>query len=124
MLLTPLPLNSEQVRIKADVFIHGQVFVEAESLRHVAEVVLGALRVPHHIVPGDCYRPGVGGKHAGQHAKRRGLAGSIRANQSEDFARMHVKREPVDRAKLAELLAEIGNEDGRGRVHLCTAISP
>src|ERR1035437_8078042 len=48
MFVTPLPLNAKQIRIEADVFIHSQVFVEAESLRHVAEVVFGALRVPHH----------------------------------------------------------------------------
>ena len=46
-LLALLAADAEQVGIKADVFVDGQIFVKAEALRHVAQIALGAFGIAH-----------------------------------------------------------------------------
>ena len=41
--------DAEQISVEADVLVHRQVFVKAEALRHVAEVVLRAFGVDDHV---------------------------------------------------------------------------
>jgi hypothetical protein len=46
---------------------------------------------------------------------RGGLAGAVRAEQTEHLARVDRQRQTVDGAHAAVLLAEPGDLDGRGR---------
>ena len=87
---------AEQIGIEADVFIDGQVFVKPEALRHIAERVLGALGIAHHIGAADDGRARIGRHNSGQHTQRRGLPCPVGTDQSEDLACAHVEAQPID----------------------------
>ena len=46
--------------------------------------------------------PPVAGEQAAQHAKGRGLAGAVGAEQAEDFAAMDLEADMIDRGECAE----------------------
>ena len=45
--------DAEQIGVKADVFVDGEIFIEAEALRHVTERVFGAFGIADHVAAGD-----------------------------------------------------------------------
>src|SRR6516162_5721023 len=107
MLFPPLARDAKQVRIEANVFIDGQIVIKAESLRHIAEVVLGAFGIAHNIVScdGGCAR--IRRQHASEHTQCGGLARAVGTDEPEDFTWVNLKREAVDRLNRAESLAQV-----------------
>ena len=114
-LLALLAADAEEIRVEPDVFVHREVFVKAEALRHVAEVVLGALRVAHHVVAGHRRRAGV---RASTPASMRSVvvfpapSGPTRPKISPG---VHVEGELVDGAHFAEALARARKRRWRDR---------
>ena len=41
--------HSKKIAVESDVLFDGQIFVEAEALRHVTEVILGAFGIENHV---------------------------------------------------------------------------
>ena len=62
----------------------------------------------HHCVL-EPYRSAVGTQSAGDEVEKRGLAGSVRTNDSGDRALRNIEVDPVDGGEVAEALSEIPN---------------
>ena len=68
------------------VLIHGQLVVERELLRHVADEALDFVRCLRHVKAGDARRAFARFEHAAQHPDDGGFAGAVRAEEAEDGA--------------------------------------
>src|SRR5665647_2011167 len=91
---------------ETDVLDHGQVFVEGELLRHVADSTLDALGLPADIEAADIGRPGGRVEEAAEHADRRGFAGPVGSEKAEDPAAVDLERDGVDSREIAEPLRQ------------------
>ena len=98
--------DAEEIGVEADVLVDGEIFVETEALRHVAERVLGALGIADDIAAGDGCLACIGRHDAGQHAQGGRLACAVRTDQAEDFAGTHVEAERIDGAHAGKALGE------------------
>ena len=112
------PLHSEQIGIEANVLIHHEVFVQSEPLRHIAEGVLGALRITNYVEAANHRRAGIGRHDPGKQAQGSCLSCPVRAYQAEDFPRAHIKAQRFDSAHAREALAESLGPD-RGLERFC-----
>ena len=83
--------HSEQVGVETDVFIHGKVFIEAEALRHIAEVVLSAFRIVNDVHACDRGRPFIGRHDAREHAEGGCFSRTIGTDQAKDFSAADVE---------------------------------
>jgi len=112
-LLPHLGWDFEQIGIEADVLVDGEVLIEAEPLRHVAEMLLGVLRVGHHVDAVDNDSATVRRHYAGQHAHRCRLSGAIGTDETEDLAAADRETQAVDRGNFCKPLGEpISRDDG------------
>ena len=87
-------------------------------LAHVTDLLLDALGVAHGVETEDARLSGARQQNAAEHAQRGGLAGAIRADESEDLAGGDFEGEAVDGEGLAETLRQPHELDG---VHGCSA---
>ena len=106
------PEHPEQRGDEVDVLADGQVRVQGERLRHVADPLAGlaaeAARAPR---PG----PDLAARRAqgaGHHPDGRRLARAGRADDPEDGARRHGQRDAVDRELIRELDGRVVDHDG------------
>src|SRR5205814_1985053 len=94
-----------------EVLHHGEVAIERESLRDVADVRAHLLAVALDVEAVD------GGVAAGrdeetaEDADERRLAGAVRAEETEDLAARDLQRDAVERADGAEVLADVLDVD-------------
>ena len=79
-LLAKADRDLEQVGIKANILIDGEVFIKSEPLRHIADVRLHLFGIGDDVDAINCYVTVVRPHHTGKHAHRRGLATAIRAD--------------------------------------------
>src|SRR5689334_14329424 len=95
----------------ADVLCNGEVGIEAERLGEVAGLRSRfARRAAENLrAAGSCFH------HAREDLKRSSLSGSVRADESEDFAGADFEIEAADRLNGAVVFAELADVDG-GRV--------
>ena len=93
--------DSEQIGIETDVLVDRQIFIEAEPLRHVADMMLALLGIGHDIDAVDDDAAAIGPHHAGQHAHGRGFAGAIWPDQAEDFAAVNGESQAIRTAVTA-----------------------
>ena len=108
-----LPGDAEQVRVEDHVLFHGQVLVQPEALRHVADLVLHRLRFARHVVARHARAALARVHQAAQHAQRGRLARAVRTHQPEDLALRHRQVEMVHRRQFAEALGQAaGFDDG------------
>jgi hypothetical protein len=113
------------------VFAHGEVGVEIVELRHDAHALAreAGARGDRFVDQPDHAR--IRRRDAEQHPERGGLAGAVRAEESEALARPDEKRQAVDDGLVAVMLydlgkfdcrrALVGRRDGPGRpgLHFC-----
>ena len=103
---------------KGEVFAHGEVAIQRELLRHIADApaCLGTGRAQvdaRHPQGARC-----GGQKPAQHAEGRGLAGTVRAQQTEDFPPAHLERGVVHGHEVSEGTHQIANlDDGSLLLH-------
>ena len=64
----------------------GEVAVERERLRHVADARLDGVRVGHDGVAEDEASPRRGREHGREHPDERRLAGAVGSDEAEDLA--------------------------------------
>ena len=119
---------------KANVFFDGQVAIEAETLRDVAELISHLVAVAPDIHARDLRPAAAGMNQSTQHPDRRRLARAICAEETEDRSRRDRERKIADRVRIAVGFAEAVEKDGRfahgnfalhrsfGRARRCRAI--
>src|SRR4029450_4445535 len=80
-------------RDKLQVLAHREILVEAEALRHVADVALDLVRLPANVVTEAGAAAFVGGEQAAQHADGRGLARAIGTEEAVDLPALDAHRQ-------------------------------
>ena len=78
--------DAVQIGVEVEVFLDGQVLVQPESLRHVTDAGLHALRIDGHVDAQYLQLAGGGGQQAGSQPNERGLAGAVGPDQSGERA--------------------------------------
>ncbi|MNN94781.1 hypothetical protein D3C81_2134670 [compost metagenome] len=87
------------------VFPAGQLVVEGELLRHVADAPAQRLRLFRDGEAQHLDVTGGGGEQAGQHPQGGGLAAAIGAEKALDLPLRHPEIQPVHGEKVAEATA-------------------
>ncbi len=90
---------------EVEVLEHRQVLVEAEALRHVADLAADFVRLVDDVVAEALARAAVRLEQAAQHADRRRLAAAVRAEKAADLAFGDLQVEALDHLEVAETLA-------------------
>jgi hypothetical protein len=104
-------------RDEEEVLFDRQILVEREFLRHVADFALDPRAVAAHVEAEHCPLAGVGRQQAADHTDRRGLAGAVRAKETDDLARCDAQVDVVDGDDPVERLGETGDvDDVHGRL--------
>src|SRR5207248_2341927 len=98
--LTTRPRNLVHAGVEVQVLAHGQVFIEREPLRHVADARLDGLAFRSNIEPQHAAFAGGGRDDAAQHANRRRLAGAVWSEKGEDLTLADGEAELIHSDKL------------------------
>ena len=103
----------EKVRVKIEVLPDGQLDIERERLRHVADTVSRA-HVPCIEGLSEQERLAFARRQqAGQHFHGRGLAAAVRAEEAEYLAPLDGEADRVDRREITEATGKVaGGDDG------------
>ena len=110
----------EQLGVKLEVVPDGELAIEREGLRHVADA-------PAHLdvfFPADGLAEQLGRafgrrQKAGQHLHGGGLAAAVRAEKAEDLALLDFEAHVIDRGEGAEALGEpVGFDRRRPAPHV------
>ena len=105
------PQHPEQRGDEVDVLADGQVRVQGERLRHVADPLAGLASKAARFLAKDRHRAARRRQGAGQQPDGRRLARAGRADDPEDDARRHGQRDAVDRELIRELDARVVDHD-------------
>ena len=88
-----------------EVLLHGEVLVEAELLRHVADLAADQRRLADDVEAEAGAAAAIGDEQAAQHADGRGLAAAVGAEKSADLARPRPARSsPSTTLRVPKLL--------------------
>ena len=98
-------------RDEIEVLEHRQVLVEAEALRHVADLAADFVRFVHEIVAEALARAAVGLEQAAEHADGRRLAAAVRPEKAADLAPGDLQVQALDHLEVAETLAQARDVD-------------
>ena len=109
----PAIFDGVHARDKVEILADAQVLIEAEPLRHVADLPLDGSRLRNHIVAEACSATIVRPKKAAQHADEGGLAAAVGAEKSIDLAATNLKIDMVDNRAAAEPLGHSAHVDGQ-----------
>ena len=86
-----------------EVFQRRQLVIDHRLIRHPCHHLLGRGGVRECVDPVHRYCSGIGRQQPGDHAERRGFAGTVGAHQHIEFARSHRKIERVHREAVKTL---------------------
>ncbi len=100
------PGDPVEVGVKIDVFLDRQVVIEAETLGHVADMLLDALRFLHGIEAQHLGPAAVRVHDAAEQADGGGLAGAVGAHQREGLSGGDGEVQAVNRGQRAEVLCQ------------------
>ena len=98
------PINTCE---EADVLGDGEVFVEREPLRHIANVPLDLLVFGANVVAHYPARSARRLVQSREHVHRGGFSGSVSTEETENLAFFHRKTDVIDRVERAESLDEM-----------------
>ncbi len=116
--IRPLAPGGQHPREVLEVLPSRQVAVEIRRLDDRAHVRHGLREVASEVEAADAHAAPVGPGEAHEHADRGRLAGSVRAQETEDLAGADVEGHIRDRFAVAEPLREVlGGEDDLGGRH-------
>ena len=93
---TPAVADLVEPRDELQVLGNRQVAIEAEALRHVADLQPDARRVAQQVHAETGAAAAIRAQQAAQHADRGGLAAAVAAEEAADLAFRHLQRQPVD----------------------------
>src|SRR6185437_1108374 len=108
-----------QVGIEIEVFLHAQVLVQAELLRHVPDPVLDPLRVDGGIDTEHAQAARVRREQTGHQTNEGRFARAVGSDECGQLARAHLDRDAIERADFAavarrtEYLAQVLAADNR-----------
>ena len=103
--------NLVEPRDELQVLGDRQIAVEAEALRHVADLQADARGVAQQVEAETGAAAAVRAQQAAQHADRGGLAAAVAAEEAADLAFRHLQRQSVDHQARAETLAQVVHVD-------------
>ena len=103
-----LAARAEAVKagVQGEVLPHGELFVERERLRHIADAHprRHAARIDRRA---EQFRRAAGRlQEAGEHFHRRRFAAAVAAEEAEDFALLDGEADVINRGEIAEALGE------------------
>ena len=78
-----LPGKAVQIGVKFQIFKYGQIFVQAETLGHVADARLNLCGIAGRVHPEDAQRAAVGAEEAADHAHEGGFSRAVRPHQCD-----------------------------------------
>jgi hypothetical protein len=99
-------------RDELQILPHREILIEAEALRHVADLALDLVGVAANVEAEAGPLAGVGRQQAAEHADGRGLAASVRAEEAIDRAALDLHREVMHDLAAAKRLRQAGDIDG------------
>ena len=102
-----------------EILAHRQILIQAEALRHVTDLALDLLGLGADVVAKARACAGVWREQAAQHADRRGLAGTVRAEKAVDRAALDLQRQVAHHHAAVEAFrqaVDIDHDVGR-RAH-------
>ena len=115
-------LEAVNAAIELQILRDGQIVVQAEILRHVADSLADSFRIGADIEPFDVSLAATERQKAGEHFDDRRFSAAIGAEETEDFASLDAEADIVDRSKVAEAAHEMLGRDGRFAVRLRSRI--
>ena len=89
----------------------GHVAVARGTFGKITELAFGKFWRHLHIDAGDARAAGIRLEEANKHLHGCRLAGSIRSEETQDFATLDLQRDSIDGVNVAEALVEIGSFD-------------
>jgi hypothetical protein len=95
-----------------DVLFHGEVVIERELLRHVADIPADLFRILGHVEARHRAPAGSGRQEAAEHADDGGLAGAVRPQETEDFALLHLEGNVVHGHEVAKGFDQVADFEG------------
>ena len=99
--------------VQADVLTGRQVLVEREALAHVPDAALHGLALRCQVVAGDAGGAARRLQQADQHANGSRLACTVRAEEAEDLAGLHLERDAIDCREVTEAARQLVRVNGR-----------
>src|SRR6185503_18597971 len=111
-------------RDELQVLAHRKVLIQAEALRHVADLALDLVALGQDVVAQTSAAPLVWREQPAQHADSRCFSGAVRPEEAVDRAAPHLHREVMHDLAPAEGLAQALDFDRDvGRGHCFTSLS-
>ena len=95
-----------------DVLFHGEIVVERELLRHVADVLADLFRILGHVEARHGAPAGSRCQQPAEHADDGGFARAVGSQKTEDFALGHLEGNVVHGHEIAEGLDQVANFKG------------
>src|SRR4051794_3610028 len=91
----------------------GELHINALCLRDHAGSAPNLVRLSHGIKAGDACDSAAGNHECAEYAEERGLAAAVRAEQTEDLCRTHIKRDPIERQATSVVMSQRIHLNGR-----------
>ncbi len=110
-------VEAEDPRGELQVFLDGQVLVEPELLRHIADVALDFVGLLDDVVAKAGAAAGIRLQQAAQHADAGGLAAAVGAEEAVDLPARHLQRQIMHDRLAVETLAQALDVDGERGAH-------
>src|SRR5262249_21059545 len=127
VILAPLAAGLDHLEHGADVVLDVEAAEDRRFLRQIADAETGALihRQRRHVGAAEAAAAAVGGDQPGDHVEHRGLAGAVRAEQTDRLAAAHVEAHALDdlAADEAALDPMCGEEAVRARRTVAVALA-
>src|SRR5687767_9051237 len=105
--LQRFPVQAIKPPVKQKIFVHGQLIVEREFLRHVSDQSLHLLGVAHDVHSRDPRRPMRRRQNPAQHSNHGALARPVRPEKSEDRTLLHREADVLHRCEMTEALRQL-----------------
>ena len=109
--------DSEQGGEECDILFDGQIGIEREASRHIADHLPNLFVLGNDVHSIDRRRSVIGIEQGCQQAEQRSFARSVRADQAEQFALPHVERDAIQSRHLPVTLGQSVNFYGVLRFH-------
>ena len=110
-------------RHEFEILADRQVGIEAEALRHVADIALDLVLLGEDVVAEAGAFAGIRREQPAQHAERRGLAAAVRPEKAVDLALRHFEAQVAHHGARTEALGQTRDVDG-DLFHRRTICSP
>ena len=110
-------------RHEFEILADRQIGIEAEALRHVADIALDLVLLGENVVAEAGAFAGIRREQPAQHAERRGLAAAVRPEKAVNLALRHFEAQIAHHGARTEALGQARDVDG-DLLHRRTICSP